>query len=319
MNNDAYPRLRIRSILLQKWLRQRVRHEAFYQFVSGLIFLAIGVIVLGLMVAVPAVFLGATMVDFEIDGRNVLILLGVFVLLLIVAFLVASRNKLGLAFPEQRKPEDGRFMELDRMLLMAPGQLLASFESFQKVVRLLRCDVPQVAIILLWLFDRRRKATVQEICAGLSGDASIRLLPQLRDIPGVIWLTYGHGVIILSLEMRSAMARELHETFFPPRPAPEPPPWEQVAPDPEPESEPETPAERAMIGYYLVLSLPPFASLEKVKLRYRQLVKIHHPDARAGRRVGLDGEEKIKQINEAYHSILEYSKTNPELFRDSRS
>jgi hypothetical protein len=314
MNTDAYPRLRIRSLPLQKWLRRRVRHEAIYQLASGLIFLAIGVVVLAAIVAIPAVFLGKSL-DLEINSRNATIVAGLFFLLLVISFLVASRNKLGVALPEQRKPDDGRFAELDRMLLMAPGQFLASFESFQKVVRLLRCDVPQVAIILLWLFDRRRKATVQEICAGLSGDASIRLLPQLRDLPGVIWLTYGHGVIILSLEMRSEMARQLHESFLPPQ-SPASPSWEEPAPEPEPE--PETQAEREMIGYYLVMNLPPFASLEKVKLRYRQLVKIHHPDARSGRRSGVDGEEKIKQINEAYHSILEYSKTNPESFRASR-
>jgi hypothetical protein len=41
---------------------------------------------------------------------------------------------------------------------------------------------------------------------------------------------------------------------------------------------------------------------DTVKARYKELVKLYHPDTNGG---GKDGEEKIKEINEAYRIILD--------------
>jgi hypothetical protein len=62
-------------------------------------------------------------------------------------------------------------------------------------------------------------------------------------------------------------------------------------------SEQLTPAERNAMGV-LELSWP--TTLADVKSRYKELVKIHHPDANGGAR---EAEEKIKEINLAYSTL----------------
>lgn len=59
-----------------------------------------------------------------------------------------------------------------------------------------------------------------------------------------------------------------------------------------------TPEEKALA----VLDLAPPVTLEAVKARYKQLVKRHHPDANGGDKAS---EERFKQINEAYHTVIQ--------------
>ncbi len=60
---------------------------------------------------------------------------------------------------------------------------------------------------------------------------------------------------------------------------------------------PATPESDALI----VFDLRPPVSQKVVKARYKELVKLHHPDANGGDKVS---EEKIKRINEAYATIM---------------
>ncbi len=62
-------------------------------------------------------------------------------------------------------------------------------------------------------------------------------------------------------------------------------------------SEQLTPAERSAIEI-LELSWP--LTQADVKSRYKELVKLHHPDANGGAR---DAEEKLKEINAAYSTL----------------
>ncbi|MBM3646745.1 MAG: J domain-containing protein [Alphaproteobacteria bacterium] len=62
-------------------------------------------------------------------------------------------------------------------------------------------------------------------------------------------------------------------------------------------SEQLTPAERTALDV-LELSWP--STLADVKSRYKELVKLHHPDANGGAR---EAEEKLKQINAAYSTL----------------
>ena len=62
-------------------------------------------------------------------------------------------------------------------------------------------------------------------------------------------------------------------------------------------SEQLTPAERNALGV-LELSWP--LTQADVKSRYKELVKLHHPDANGGDR---DAEEKLKEINAAYSTL----------------
>ena len=49
---------------------------------------------------------------------------------------------------------------------------------------------------------------------------------------------------------------------------------------------------------YAILGLPPSASLEEVKRRYKQLSRIYHPDKEGGY------EEAMKLLNNAYEQII---------------
>ena len=50
-----------------------------------------------------------------------------------------------------------------------------------------------------------------------------------------------------------------------------------------------------------VLDLEPGSSRNELKARYKQLVKIHHPDLNGGDK---KAEERLKLINEAYTYLL---------------
>ncbi len=60
---------------------------------------------------------------------------------------------------------------------------------------------------------------------------------------------------------------------------------------------PRTVEEKAMV----VLDLQPPLTMSTVKARYKELVKRHHPDANGGAKAS---EEKFKQINQAYETIM---------------
>jgi len=51
-----------------------------------------------------------------------------------------------------------------------------------------------------------------------------------------------------------------------------------------------------------VMDLTPPVTLESLKARYKQLVKRYHPDANGGDKTS---EERFKQINQAYHVIMQ--------------
>ena len=50
----------------------------------------------------------------------------------------------------------------------------------------------------------------------------------------------------------------------------------------------------------VVLELTPPVDFPRIKARYRELVKIHHPDANGGDKAA---EEKLKEINQAYNTL----------------
>jgi hypothetical protein len=174
-----------------------------------------------------------------------------------------------------------------------------------RAFRLLRLDVSQVAPIILWLWQKGAKAPTGEIYLQFPGLNTVRILPQLRDIPGVIWLPDPRGILLLSTEFRLELAKAIGK----PRPIPtSPPPFESES---EPHREEEaTPAQSdEIVAWYKTLGLPAYAPIQQVKRRYRQLAKIHHPDALAASRGGAKdrSDETMKRINIAYQNILQHS------------
>jgi preprotein translocase subunit Sec63 len=62
-----------------------------------------------------------------------------------------------------------------------------------------------------------------------------------------------------------------------------------------------------MTDYYRILEVPPGASQEEIKTRYKQLVRIYHPDRYVDPVDKSFVEQKLKEINEAYNAL-----TNPD-------
>jgi DnaJ domain len=309
MTKGSKPLPADRASELNQWLRRRLRTEAWQQFFEGLVFLAIGLGVVAIAFCALLIFTGTAF--GQVGGWTIAV---EFFSLAAVIFAGSYLTRARAEYSGGKK--ESRFLAADvgDILFGAPGQLRLSINCFEKCLRLRRCDFFRVGGILLWLFDRRHKATMREICAILAPDDVVRVLPQLRDIPGVIWLTYHHGVIMLSPELRREMATALKQATGP-IPVREAPPVEEKPPENPPRFEEPAAAKDGSgsaekIAWYVTLNLPPFAPLRTVKKRYRELVKIYHPDAIAGRRPGTraSSDEQIKRINEAYHNILENSK-----------
>jgi len=175
-------------------------------------------------------------------------------------------------------------------------------QDFHKFARMSRMDLPQVSALLLWLYDKNARAGFAEVSLAFPGLNAVRVLPQLRDISGIYWWPQ-EGEIALSEELQKTLAEVLgrapknSHTFR--RPDEEPPHFRSAAPGVGDET----------LSWYATLNLPPFATLQQVKARYRKLAKIYHPDTRA-RNSSTDpatGDEQMKRINEAYHNILKHS------------
>ena len=134
-------------------------------------------------------------------------------------------------------------------------------------------------------------------------DLLVRILPQLHDLPGVIWLVSEREIILLTSELK----KEIEDVIG--------------INSSEPEAKEESARTRddlpkvtaEILALYAVLELPPFAPLPEVKRSYRRLVKIYHPDARPSSRKTKqqNSDDKIKEINVAYHEILRHSTTPP--------
>ena len=63
-----------------------------------------------------------------------------------------------------------------------------------------------------------------------------------------------------------------------------------------------SPVDRATADAMAVLDLRPPLNTERLKARYKELAKLHHPDTNGGDKTA---EERIKQINHAYKMLLQ--------------
>ncbi len=300
--------------LIEKWLARRCAVEATINFAGGAVFLVIGLVALIFTSVATAgialfVLVGANgllaCVGFSVSLFQPGLFAILFVFFLALTVLHAYRTRwgsesaaevdLGTAFASFRSL-GWEFMAAGPILLILAGQ------DFYRCVRLSRMDLPHVSALLLWLYDKGGRAGFAEICLAFPGLNSVRVLPQLRDLPGINWWAE-QGEISLSDDLRGIFAELLG------RPSKSSPFPGSSAHSGQHFKSPVAEAGMEIIAWYAALNLPLFAPLKQVKARYRALAKIHHPDAQSKSRAAgrIPDDEQMKRINEAYHNILKHS------------
>jgi hypothetical protein len=300
--------------LLEKWLARRCAAESLVNAIGGALFLVVGVIALALTSCITAGVLLFLIVAVNtllfylgfhiwLVRPTVFAVLFIFFLMLSIVHAYKTRwdsdSTAGMDF-------DSAFSSLRSMawefLSAGPILFVLSAQDFSRFVRLSRMDTPQVSALLLWLFDKGGRAGFAEISMVFPGLNAVRVLPQLRDIPGINWWP-GDGEISISETLQHTFAEILGRK---PRSAPF---FSTFTDEHAHARKPVVEAGGEVYQWYAILGLPVFASLSQVKTRYRKLAKVYHPDARASRRVAgeIVDDEQMKRINEAYHNILKES------------
>src|SRR5260370_4529272 len=94
------------------------------------------------------------------------------------------------------------FLPAGAILLVVSGQ------DFHRYVRVSRLDVAHVSALLVWLYDKGRRAGFAEISLAFPGLNAVRVLPQLRDLPGINWWPED-GEVSLSEDVRKTFAQIL--------------------------------------------------------------------------------------------------------------
>jgi DnaJ-domain-containing protein 1 len=300
--------------LLQKWLARHCAVESAANLAGGLMLLVLGLLVL----AVTSCLAAAVILLILLQANPLLSIIGVPTfpikpLMFAVLFLVFLGLSTAHAYKTRWGTESAANVDLRSFLSSyatlgweifsaGPIILILSAQDFYRYARLSRLDVPHVAAVLLWLYDKGGRASFAEIYIAFPELNAVRVLPQLRDLPGIYWWPED-AAISLSENLRHTFAQILGRG----------PKSSTSAGNPSHDGPrahaPVVEVDREVIAWYAALHLPLFAPLQQVKFQYRKLAKIHHPDARsgAGAKPDASDDQQMKRINEAYHNILDHS------------
>ena len=306
------------SRLLEKWLARHCNVESVANLAGGIILLLLGLAVL----AVTSCLAAAVILLILFETNPILSTIGVPTfpvkpVMFAALFLVFLGLSTAHAYKTRWGTESAANVDLRNVfsfgweiLSAGPIILILSGQDFYRYARLSRLDLPHVAAVLLWLYDKGGRATFAEIYVAFPELNAVRVLPQLRDLPGVYWWPED-AAISLSENLRDSFAKILGREPKSSNSARTPPREEPRVQAPVAE------VDREVIAWYAALHLPPFAPLQQVKSQYRKLAKIHHPDARLKTSAGADtcNDEQMKRINEAYHNILEHSQNRAGIHR----
>jgi hypothetical protein len=301
--------------LMQTWLGRRCTTQAFLNLIGGGFFLILGV--LAMLVTSCAVAAVAFVVLIEANG--LLALFGVTISLLRPVlfeflFLIFLLLTIVHAIITRRDIDDPAMVDLNlsggfdffwEFISAGPVLLVMSGQEFHRHYRLMRLDLPQVSALLLWIFDKGGRASFAEICLAFPKLNAVRVLPQLRDLPGINWWPK-EAEITFSEELMKNLVETLHRE---PKERPFAHTYTYTRERSQTTVDTVDPEIRS---WYDTLDLPLFATLQEVKKRYRKLAKIYHPDAQAANRVAnkIPNDDRMKSINDAYHNILHHSQNN---------
>lgn len=295
-------------LFIGKWLSRRCMTESLLNLASGIVFFLFGLVALAFTSCLLAGIVGLIM----LEGNALLSVFGVqfkmwrpvqfailFLLFLALSVVHAYRTRWNSESAAKVDLNEGFSTVFSlgwEFMSAGPILLIMAIQDFQRYVRLARLDIPDVSGLLLWLYDQGGRARFAEISMAFPRLNLIRVLPQLRDLPGIHWWP-AEGEISMTDTMQQIFAGLLgrepkHSAFFHRHF------YERAEPKPPPVPE----ADAEIHAWYAALNLPLFAPLQQVKSRYRKLAKVYHPDAGTQK-----SDEQMKRINEAYHNIVRHS------------
>ncbi len=300
---------------MQKWLARHCAIESVINFAGGAALLIFGLVALAFTSCLAAeiillVLVAAdgplSLIGLHVSPVKLAVFASLFLLLLGLSVAHAYKTRWGTdsAANVNLRTAWSSFTSLGWEFFSAgPILLILSGQDFYRYLRLSQLDVPQVSALLLWLYDKGGRASFVEICGAFPELNAVRVLPQLRDFPGINWWPED-AAVSLSETLRQTFAQILGREPKSSTASQSSPHERQQFQGPAPE------VDREVLAWYAALHLPLFAPLQQVKSQYRKLAKIHHPDVRRGGRTGVEApdDEQMKRINEAYHHILEHSK-----------
>jgi hypothetical protein len=289
------------------WLRHRMIKEAAFRMTEACVLGVAGLITTAILAVITSVGMLLILAAFGNPVQHssyTFFFCGVFLVILLFSLFLHRSDPdqpdyLGIrtqsGWPELVEALVGANM-LARDLFSGGGRLfMLGYESASTASRLLRADTSEVAAIIIWLWHKKAKARTGEICRRFPGLNTVQILPQLRFIPGVIWLPDPRGIFLLSEDFRRELGRYLVE---------EPAIGASAATDePPPETDNEKPVDQRILDWYKTLELAPYVSIKRVKRKYHELAKRYHPDI-----IGVndpDAGEMMKRINAAYEGIMD--------------
>ncbi len=185
------------------------------------------------------------------------------------------------------------------LVLAGPRCALFAIASIRRGTRLLFFDVKTCAAVLAQLVEQGRRVPFTDLGRVTPKILSRRILVQLHDIQGVVFLTEDPLGLTLTAELRAEIfaacrgkvprfARPTVNQTYEPPPEPEPEPYDELA------------------ECYRVLGVPSSASVREIKSAYRKQLKNCHPDHfhDFGDDWRVMAAQKTRDLIEAYEKIM---------------
>ncbi|MDB6124430.1 MAG: hypothetical protein JWQ71_3423 [Pedosphaera sp.] len=303
-NNEKVP-------VIKKWLRRRMLQESLinlglailsFSFGLGVFAFTLGGVCILAFIAYPD---KKDLVNWLYNGtasRSVSMMVigalaAMVVILMFVGNAINQRGADEMPYGPARRGRKYRSNSVFSMgksfadaLYIGPSLLIAAMGFLRQSVRQDRLEVENCAKILSILLTRNSRFSFAELTRQSNISNTMRVVPQLMEIEGVVFLKSDPPGLSLTAELRE----ELFALY------------EEESIETKAEKTEEPPAEVDPDSPYVLLGIAENAGLSEIKTAYRRRIKERHPDKFAA--LGLEwrvlAEERSKQLNAAYEALM---------------